>query len=221
MKVKKIFKWSSHTPVLNAAIKVIQPKLIVELGIGNFSTPLLINSPAEKTFHIENDLEWFNKITQELSYSEKNNFIYHEIDPLINKSVGLNNLNDPVKNKIISYYSDLKEQLRSYNNSPKLLFVDQFTCARVLSINILSEVFDIIIYHDAEHPDIYNYEKIDKDLLQNFNHYRLINPGAWTGFLIKKNLKNEEFISSIINEAEIFGKTFDVPSSEFKVEKVS
>lgn len=222
MKPKKKLRWSSHQPVIHSMLELISPKIIVELGIGHFSSPLFINSTAEKLFHIENDIEWFNSIKNHYIFDNRSELIYHNLEGDINKSTKKSELSLSKIKDIHAFYENFNETIRNINKEPKLLFVDQYTCLRTTSINMLGDSFEAIIYHDLETPETYEYEKISKDFENTYDHYALkIDNSTWTGFFIKKNTINESLLTSVIEKhSKEFAKNFDVPSSRFKLEKM-
>jgi len=203
MKPKKLYRWSSHQPVLKTVLNYFNPELIVELGIGHFSTPILNNSLAQKIIHIENDEAWLVIVRQENIFSEKNDFRYHYLGKNVDKKVRENELSKMHREDLISYYAELKKEIQNLSFTRKFLFVDNHTCARSLAINILYDIFDVIVYHDAEETELYNYffqEKISND----YDHYVFQPPSSYTGIFCRKglidfnnfnNLLKEEFVT--------------------------
>lgn len=218
MNPKKEFAWSSYTPVVNMALEVLKPNLIVELGVGNFSSPIFIESGAQKTIHIENDKGWFDLVKSKFSSSSKSEIIYHFLGNGIKKDTNLKSLSSDALISITEYYENLKKEIVK-TSSPRLLFVDQFASVRTISINILAKEFDFIIYHDAEHPEEYNYQDLDTSLLNNFKHYTLKTPSTWTGFYIRKNFVSTDLEYKMLNYAEVFGKKYNIPRSMFVIKE--
>lgn len=218
MSPKKKFKWSSHTPVLKTLIELCSPELIVELGVGHYSTPVFLSSSAESIIHIENNKEWLNLIGKEFQNSKRSRFVFHDLGNTIKNASHYDKLSNQTKIDLIEYYMKLKSEILSMPNQRKFLFVDHYTCARTVSINVLCDAFDAVAYHDAETPDAYNYQNLDKSLSEKFDHFVLKTPASWTGFFIKKQLVNTSLLNSTMdNHCEIFGKTFNIPSSEFTI----
>ena len=124
----------SFKPFVNLLLENIDLKKdIIEIGIGFNSTPLFINKVKElqniKSYHFENDIEWFNKINTKYS-SDKSNFIF------FNKG-------------------NLKEEFEKYNvneNSYGLAFIDSNPWeTRTFALNYLKETTDIVIVHDSDY----------------------------------------------------------------------
>ena len=215
------FKWSSHQPIVKSILDIAEPKFILELGIGHFSTPLFINSEAKKIIHVENELEWLNLMVKEYDCSK--NAIHHDLKlSSITKSTKLAELSIDVVNDIYNFYENLSSEITKFNYNSKLLFVDQHTCLRTISINKLYNLFDFIIYHDAEHPDTYEYDKIDNKILEQYDHYILkIENNPWTGIFMKKNLVSEEnFRNTVEKYYTIFCNDFEFESPTAVLEKI-
>lgn len=220
MSPRKKFKWSSHTPVLQTAIELLQPELIVELGVGYFSSPIFLGSSAKKIMHIENDKSWLDLISNEYKDSISSEFIFHEIHGKVKKSTHYNSLSNDAKQELTAYYKLLNNTVSSSTHSSKFLFVDHFACARTVAINELADAFDMIAYHDAETPDEYNYTSLDTTLYNKFDHYVLKTQSTWTGFYIKKNLVEDLILETTVYKySKEFGKEFGI--SNFELEKLN
>jgi len=221
MKPARIFKWSSHQPLINAGIKILNPELIVELGIGYYSTPLLNSSNAGKIIHIENEKEWLEIVQKEDIFSQKNDFRHHFLGEQINKSTSQSVISEDQKESIVEYYKSLKNEILNLNYTKRMLFVDHFTCARALSINTLYSVFDIIIYHDAEYPEIYNYV-FDSDIKKSHDHYVFCPESSHTGIFLRHNLSSYDTIVTILKEEfEKYALGLNIKNTKFDLIKKS
>lgn len=186
------YAWSTHQPLIKAVLKSYNPAFILELGIGNYSTPFFMAHEGEKMF-IENDKVWIDKMGI--------NAICHEI-PITSQDVPVHNVSPEVKQSIIDYYQYLKGKLL-LKTHPSLLFVDNYSCCRALAINILYPVFDIIIYHDSEPQSIHrNNYYFTESIIQGFDHYDLQTPRTWASVFIRKELKKDMNIQPFIEEYE-------------------
>jgi hypothetical protein len=222
MSPKKIFKWSSHQSLINASIKILNPDLIVELGVGNFSTPLMNASNADKIIHIENDEQWLEIVQKENKFNQRNDFRYHFLGDIIKKDTLLKDISDEQKFSIIEYYQALKDEILNLNYKRKLLFVDQFTCARALSINNLYDAFDIILYHDAEYPEIYNYS-FDNNIKKSYTHYEFRPQSSYTGAFFKHNLVSYDNLKDALKdefEKYIIEKQVNVNTRNFDLVEI-
>jgi hypothetical protein len=220
MSPKKKFKWSSHQPVIYTAIELLKPNFILELGIGNYSSPLFINSNAKKIIHIENDNKWINLVKTNFQFDNRSEIIFHELESGIINSTKRKKVSEKFLNDATEYYINLKDKIENFNYDKKLLFVDHYASLRVLSINILSKHFDFVIYHDAEAPEEYEYNLLDTALLEKFDHYVLKTDSSWTGFYINQGLTDRTTLqTTIYNHSEKFGKPFNIPISSFKLER--
>jgi tRNA1(Val) A37 N6-methylase TrmN6 len=64
MNIVNHYEWSTHITLLKSLTEVMQPKLIVELGTGLHSTPIFLQSTAEKLYFIDNDQAWLSRIQE-------------------------------------------------------------------------------------------------------------------------------------------------------------
>lgn len=185
------YEWSTHQPLIKATMELYKPSFVLELGIGESSTSIFLEYKT-KLLSVENNNEWIDYIKTKY---ENIDVIYHDLkDEKITLTTHLYDLNESKKNEITSFYEKLKfSKLR-----PNLLFVDQYTCARTLSINALGDKFDLIIYHDSQPAGIpwYSYNLIKLD---NFNNYHIKTNTSWATLMVRKNMdKGLESLSNII-----------------------
>ena len=191
-KIVNDYEWSTHGPLLKTIIETLTPKLIVELGTGLYSSPIFLASSAEKLFFIDNDQEWLNHVKKNNNFDSRCSLIFHDLGNSIKLGTFLKELPQEEKNKIINYYTDLSATIENESSTPKMLFVDHFTCARTLSINTLFDKFDIIGFHDCQPNGIEWYEYyFDEKLHKNYNLFFLTSPTSWTGCFIKKSFDVE------------------------------
>jgi len=184
------YTWSSHRPLLKAIVEDLSPELIVEIGLGNFSTPILHNDKVKKYFGIENDKEWYEYIINNFKFSKHSEVIHHNIN--LNKAVFPKQLTETQRTDIANYYANFSKVVSVYENyKNKMLFVDNHTCCRTLAINNLASNFDIIVYHDCEPDGIKWYEYYFGEFVKDYNHYYLKTPIAWTGMFIKECINHD------------------------------
>jgi hypothetical protein len=172
------------------------PKFVFELGIGVFSTHLFLEYGVEY-IGLENDIEWLNYMKTKYDFKS----IFQPLDDNITIGTRLFQLNPVQKTRIYHYYEDLKLP----EARPNLMFVDQWTCNRTLSINALKDRFDLIIYHDCQPP--FGIEEYEYNLINftGFNVYFLRCSINWTGIMIRKEIDKgfeamqEKIIPHILN----------------------
>lgn len=182
------YAWSTHQPLIRLLLKVYNPRLIVELGIGYYSTPLFQAHKCEKMF-IENDRNWIKQM------GIKENVVLHEID-IPNQDIPVHDISPAQRQSLIEDYHHLKESIRRTECS--LLFVDNYSCCRALAINILYPVFDLIIYHDCEPQSIQrNNYYFDERLISDYDHYNLVTPRTWAGCFVSKKLPGKDLFEEI------------------------
>lgn len=175
MKIHEHYGWQTHTPMIKAVLDICSPKYILELGSGFHSTPLFLQSGAKVTV-IENSLEWYEEIKKTLNPPD---YRLHEINE--SNETNYQDISKSKRVEIIDYYLSLIPEIES-NDGFRLLFVDQFTCNRIISINELYSYFDAVIYHDCQPTQCYNYDLI---YAPGYTMIMSAIPNSWTGLLLK------------------------------------
>lgn len=208
MRIWDTWDWKTHQPLIRATIELYQPKFIFELGIGEFSTPLFLEYGIE-FIGLENDIEWLNYMKDKYKFRS----IFQPLDDGITIGTRLFQLNEIQAKRIYNYYEGIKLP----SARPNLMFVDQWTCNRTLSINALKSRFDLIIYHDCQPPGgiiEYEYNLIN---FEGFNVYFLCNSVNWTGIMIRKEIDKgfDALAVQIAPHIEWFRNTYNV-QMEFK-----
>ena len=217
-----VYRWSTHVPVVNTILEILNPELIVELGIGHFSSPLFFNSNAKKIIHIENDKNWLSIIKKEyLNKIDNRSEFRHHILNNINLSKHLNDLSQNERKEIENYYSNLSSEIKTMNFKTALMFTDGYTSTRRLSIDILTKDFQVVIYHDAEEPKTYDYYNIKKELYESYDNYILKTIRTHTGFFIKKNYVEQNTLKTIMNKnIHNYVKSINVNNEGFELIKI-
>ena len=172
------WQWKTHQPIIRAVMEFYKPRFVLEIGIGMNSTPVFYEYPTFLV-GIENDYEWFLYMKKKYPIQ----LFHHQLDEGIGIATKLQWLTQKQKDNIYNYYTGITLPIIK----PNLLFVDQWTCNRTLSINALKDKFDLIIYHDCQPwesgiPE-YEYNLIN---FEGFNVYFLRNCDNWTGLMIRK-----------------------------------
>lgn len=186
MNILTHYEWSTHIPIIRAVMELYKPNFVLELGTGINSTPVFLEYKT-RLMSIENDPAWMEYVKDKL----KTEIILHDLHG-IQIGAHLSELTNDQKADMVSYYSGL----RLPNLKPKLLFVDQFTSCRTISINTLGDKFDLIIYHDCQPDGIkwYDYDLIN---LKGFVTYYLKTPTSWTAFMVRDD-KGFELLDNAI-----------------------
>jgi hypothetical protein len=189
MNIENFYEWSTHQPLIRAAMELYKPAFVLELGLGVHSTPIFLEYETT-LLSIENDKEWLNHIKEKYVGIDT---LFHDLGGL-KLGTHLYEISEKQKSEITNYYIGLKfPELK-----PNLLFVDQFTSCRTLSINALKNKFDFIIYHDCQPAGIpwYSYNLINKS---GFNSYYLKTPTSWTELMVdEKKDKGFDLLNEII-----------------------
>jgi hypothetical protein len=217
-----VYKWSSHVPVINTMLEILNPELIVELGIGYFSTPLFFESNAKKILHIENDKTWLSTVKEKYKnkIENKSEFRYHNMGN-IDPAKELKYISQIQKKEIEKYYRELSIEIKAMNYKSVLMFIDGFTCCRRLSIDMLTNDSQIAIYHDANRPVLYDYCNIKKDLYKIYDNYILKTATTHTGFFIKKNLIEQTKLFNIMDKhIHNYVKEINITKEGFELIKI-
>lgn len=184
------YEWSTHQPLIKAVMELYVPAFVLELGMGDDSTPIFLKYNS-KLLSVENDSVWIDYMKNKY---ENIDVIYHDLkDENIKLGTHLYELVEEKKNEIIKFYNSLNIP----DLKPNLLFVDQFTSCRTLSINALSNKFDIIIYHDCQSAGIPWYEYNLINVKGFINYYLKVNNSSWTALMVKED-KGYEALNTII-----------------------
>ncbi|MCJ7447908.1 MAG: hypothetical protein MUO72_09455 [Bacteroidales bacterium] len=204
MEIVDSYQWSSHQPLIKAVMELYVPKFVLELGIGIYSTPVFLEYDI-KHLGVESNKEWIDHIQ---GIYKGINVLYHDVGE-ITIGMRLKELTESQKAEICFYYTNIKIP----DLKPNLLFVDQYISCRTMSINMIGEKFDIVIYHDCEPAGIiaYDYNLID---VKGFNTYYLKTTGSWTAIMIKQEIDKgfnelQRIIIPIIEKYKIgYAETF-------------
>jgi hypothetical protein len=175
MFIEKDYAVSTHQPLIKLMAETYKPTFIMELGIGIYSTPLLMSFKAKKLF-VESSLEWIEYMKP---HTKKEEVIYHAVK---NEHHGCA-VPEPLAKEIKDYYKELSKRVPDGLN---MLFVDNYSCCRTIAIQTLQNCFDIIVYHDCEPEGArVNGYKFD---LPNHDNFVLHTPKTWAGCFINKRL---------------------------------
>jgi hypothetical protein len=196
------WSWQTHQPLIRTILSNYKPEYILEIGIGLFSTPLFVEEYSSKKYlGIDNDFEWFSMFKEKYPNSD---FIFHEIQ---NTVIGTKvyELQEYQKASIIDYYQKLRSKIISENYERKLLFVDNYTCARTFAINNLHDLFDIVILHDTE-PAAYSWYSyyFDNNLINNYVKVNYETGISWTTAFIKKSSFLEDGLKNSVSFIQDF-----------------
>jgi len=200
MRIRKNWSWSTSKPLLSSLVEVAKPKFILEMGIGLNSTPIFLNSNCKDIIFMENSERWLRHMKRKYEFKSYHKTILHDLGPEVDIGAFPKQLTKAKRTEIIDYYNKLFDDV-SIKESPRLLFVDHFTCCRTLAINALYGAFDIIAYHDCEPRGVRWYEYYFEDGLENnYSHYKLRTPRSWTGCFIKHGSGFDTLLKSNIKK---------------------
>jgi len=179
------WEWSTHRPIIQMVLSYFNPKYIVELGSGNFSTPLFVEHNVH-TKCIESEYEWY--VHSKNKYPDLD-IVYHKNPGEMTIYTKIHELTGEQRTEITDFYQKLLIIAEKEVAHPSLLFVDQFNCGRTISINTLFSVFDIILYHDAQPEGIvWHSYYFDDRIWADFDHFILKSKISHTGMFIRKTM---------------------------------
>jgi len=160
MEIGTTWPWASHQPLIRGVLDLYKPQFVLELGIGENSTPLFAGL---NYCGIENNPDWIARI-QQLCDVE---ITHHDLD------------------KQVTPLADYYDAIALPMEFPRLLFVDNYESCRTIAINALRDKFDLIIFHDCE-PEpgarVNHYQMINS---AGFTVYFLKTPANWTGLMVR------------------------------------
>ncbi len=173
------YSWATHQPLIKAMLDLIDPTFVLEIGVGNYSTPLF---EGRNYLGVENDPKWIETIQKNHPWA---NIQHHDLNTMNFQSRNAR-LNKNQRIELFNYYNSLKID----GNDKKLAFIDGYACTRHTALTIFKNKFDFIIYHDAQPSSdgCYDFLKVD---VSDFHRYYLTSPKAWTCVLMKEDLGEE------------------------------
>lgn len=160
--------WGSHVPVLGALASAYTNGKFLELGAGDYSTPLLHNISYLKgclLLTLETDQNWLNKYFDMLTP-------WHKLRA--------------VKDWDLIYgLPEVKDQW--FN----LIFVDHAPGERrIIDIERFMNKCDYMVVHDTQVPHVYGYDQVFPKFKYQYTYKRF---PTWTTVLSNTNNPNELF----------------------------
>lgn len=194
----KFAKIGTHLPVLQSIIEIFRPRLAMELGAGLYSTPLLVDN-FEWLVSVENDQFWYKKICRRYANKRNIEIIYHPIEKHIHSSLSSLDINE------VEIHRSFYQSLSDANPKSELLFVDQASCLRTISLMEMYRRFKFIVWHDAD-CDKYEYQRFYDLDLSDYNRYWFRLNKYATGFMIRKTEKYDE--TALFCSIKQYGKEY-------------
>lgn len=198
------YKWGSHLPVLESILDVFSVTGVLELGIGKHSTPMLY-SRVKKLISVETDEEWIKTVSPYVKPRKGFKLIHHGLG--IHHKTKYPQITKEIKEKSLKFYKNI------INENPKLnfLFIDHVSGLRVIALIDLFSYFDIIIYHDAQHP-CYCYDLFNLVDSSEYFHFIYEIPFVHSGILIHKKYEYLlESLDTVLKEkGSLFCKKFGI-----------
>lgn len=182
---------TTHVPLTKAVLEVFQPKTIVELGIGWYSSSLFNEykqaHPETKYVGIENDKTWMADVKAQCPLLD---FVHHDLD--ISIGVLWDRLSQYQRDTLSGYYRELQIP----EETPRLLFIDNYGSCRMIAFNTLKDKFDFIVVHDCELAGAFAYS-YDRLNTAGYDAYYLKNNLSWTVLFVKRGTDIGELVKAI------------------------
>lgn len=143
-------RWSSHIPINSSILRVFDITGVLELGIGYHSTPMFFKN-AKKVVGVETDLEWINKMKDDLVQDEHHRLVYHQMPKRVKR---------PTRRKELTEQELLDARnfmLSMVESDLNFLFIDCISSLRWEALTHLHTKFDVITFHDYQLPGIHNH----------------------------------------------------------------
>lgn len=173
------FEYGTHLPVLKAIIDVFQPRGVLELGAGRFSTPLFYHQ-MKTVVTVESDAKWIEEVAKDVPPRESFHLVHHALPGLTSRT-RINSIPERTKAESLRFYNRLLAQHPGLN----LLFIDHVSGLRAYTLANLHARFDFVVYHDAEDRG-YGYEQFIPTLSTEYFHFLFRSFIPYTGILINK-----------------------------------
>ena len=171
------YEWMTHAPLVRAVMDIYHPRFVLECGVGDYSTPIFIEYGV-KYKGIDTSITWTENFIEKYDL----NILYQDIGDIACK-LNYRKITPEQSAEIQEFY----EGVRISKLKPNLLFVDQDACCRLISINVLSPKFDIIIYHDHDEA---GFEDNSYDLINDYGfvRYALTTERTGAGVMIRQEM---------------------------------
>jgi hypothetical protein len=173
------FEYGTHLPVLKSIVEVFQPRGVLELGAGKFSTPLFYHQ-VEKVVTVETDHKWIQEVARMLPPRDHFSLLHHCVPHLTSKT-RFGAIPQHTKDRCVKHY----QEIIKHNPALDFLFIDHISGLRAFTLFALYDQFDFVVYHDAEDKG-YGYEEFPRFDNGDFLHHVLRAYIPHTGFLIRK-----------------------------------
>ena len=183
--MQNTWDWKTHQPLIHLMMSEFHPELVLELGIGVNSTPLFLSYNPLELICIENDRDWLSYMLLTYAFKENHQVLFHN-------TLDETKISEIQYIKNSEYYTYLRDIIIVKKETPKLLFVDNYACLRLLSITILGNSFDIIIHHDSQPGGSLSYAEYFKNFKETYDCYLLKSSKNWTSCLINKQLQHNQ-----------------------------
>ena len=191
-KVNRATMWASHLPLLEALLRNVAPKTIVECGMGHASTPLFLEYGTKTVFSVEHDRAWYRRILGSIdrtpSFVPRLVELGHGITSFTLRAAASRNQINAIEDAYASIALEV-----SGLGEVDLLFVDTFSAARLSALVHLHSFAHLIIFHDSEPRNFkgYCYDRFMDDFGGRYRRFsfRPPDPYPWTELLVDESAR--------------------------------
>src|SRR5262245_32832556 len=149
--LENTFRWGSHRPVLQTLFEVYRPRLVLELGVGESSTPFL-HARAPVLVSVENNRQWLSRIVSRLPARPDFHPRHHSVYANATRTEALHcaTLERHVDTGVLQGAADDYRALAREFGRFDLVLVDQHSSTRRIALEVLAPHADLLVIHDTE-----------------------------------------------------------------------
>jgi len=132
---------SSHVPLITGVLSVFPVKFALEQGSGRYSTPVLQQFVA-KVISVESDTRWTSLVAEKVPNHE-----FRRPPSQCAQNRPPSTLSPEELAVISNYYASLDREFADL--TPRLLFIDGYSCERTPAFNAIHTNYDMVVVHDT------------------------------------------------------------------------
>lgn len=199
--LRKSFLYTSHIPLILSVIRSFSHKNIIEFGSGMFSTKIFYDNFTNKFTTIESNEDWLISIKDIFKDKIGFDMSYNDISKMgIDSKCSYDQLSSQQIDEISDFYNSQTKKCKVFD----VAFIDQEKCSRFISLKCLLGKSKIILYHDSQLTEKFNYGIVEKMYkTDRYSVYKYKTIPNWTNMIVdkkfiripdtfKKNLKKIE-----------------------------
>jgi hypothetical protein len=199
-------------PILKTALEQLPSNKVLEFGVGVYSTPFLYKR-CEVLISIEENIEWFTKISTDLTRNNRFKTIYNPYTENCTAKTLFSALDKNQKTKLRKFYN--KWSTEKYYKDIDILLVDNFDATRVYALLAFYKNSKVSLYVVKPGKGVHGYEMLKKEKLDDYRHFSYQTYPTHVNMLLHKDVVfNLDTFSASLKEHQ--RTTKGLPKSEFK-----